>query len=275
MIVDRRARAAHYTAVIIGAIIMAAPLLWMVTSAFKSPAEVIAYPPTWWPESLQLSNVTAAFEILGARAFVNSALFAIVVVTVQGAICLSAGFALAKLRFRGAKPMFTLFVTAMLVPPHVMLLPMFLVVKEFDLLNTYVGLMLPIVAQTGFGTFLFRQYFTSLPDEMVEAARVDGAHWGQVFLRIAAPLARPAVAAYAAISLLNAWTMYAWPLVAARSSEMRVLPLVLAPLATSEHSITPISTVMMAVLLTTLPMLIVFLAAQNQFVKGLGGAVKE
>lgn len=196
-------------------------------------------------------------------------------VTVQGSICLSAGFSLAKLRFRGSKVLFGGFVTAMLVPPHVMLLPMFLVVRQLDLLNSYPGLMLPIIAQTGFGTFLFRQYFMAVPDEIVEAARVDGANWGQVFLRIAAPLARPAVAAYGVISLLSAWTMYAWPLVAARSADLRVLPLVLAPLATSEHSITPISTVMMAVLLTTVPMLILFLVAQNQFVKGLGGAVKE
>lgn len=275
MIVSRRGRIAHHTAVIVGAVIMAAPLLWMVTTALKSPAEVVSYPPTWWPEAPQWSNITEAFELLGARAFLNSAIFTVAVVSIQGTICLCAGFALARLRFRGSKALFSMFVAAMLVPPHVMLLPMFLVVRELDLLDTYPGLILPIVAQTGLGTFLFRQYFSAMPHEIIEAARVDGAHWGGIFWRIAAPLARPAIAAYTAISLLSAWTMYAWPLVAARSSDMRVLPLVLAPLATSEHSITPVSVVMMAVLLTTIPMLIVFLAAQKQFVKGLGGAIKD
>lgn len=275
MIVESRAsRTFRYSAVVLGAVVMAAPLLWMATTALKTPAEAISYPPTWWPEAPQWGNVGEALELLSARAFLNSVIFTVAVVTLQGAVCLAAGFALAKMRFFGSKALFGLFVGSMLVPPHVLLLPKFLIVRDLALLDTYVGLILPIVAQTAFATFLFRQYFVVLPDEIVESARVDGAHWGQVFLRIAAPLARPIVAAYAAISILNAWSMYVWPLVAVRSPEMRVLPLVLAPLADSEHSITPVSTVMMAVLVTTLPMLVVFLAAQKHFVKGLGGAVK-
>ena len=256
-------------------LVIGAPFYWLIISALKTHAEALAFPPTFVPSEIRWQNIGDAMsQILSIRAFVNSIIFTVAVTCLQLVLTITTGFALAKMPFPGRQALFRVYLLTMLVPFHVVLIPTFLVTRGFDMIDTYPGLILPVVAQTAFGVFLFRQFYLTLPDELLEAARIDGANWGQIFLLVALPLSGPSVAAYVAITTLNAWNMYVWPLVVTSSSEMMVLPLSLASLG-SELDTTPPNVGMMAVLITTLPVLAVFVFTQRWFISGLGGAVKE
>ncbi len=162
----------------------------------------------------------------------------------------------------------------MFVPFQVVLIPTFLIIRNLNWIDTFWGLIIPVVAQTSFGVFVFRQFYLSLPDEILDAARIDGAHWGDIFLKIVLPLSGPPIAAYVAVTVLTAWNMYVWPLISTTVNEMRVLPLSIAALATPSSQVPP-NVSMMAVLLSTLPIIIIFIFCQRYFVNGLGGALKE
>jgi ABC-type glycerol-3-phosphate transport system permease component len=265
--------AIHWVLVLMGAIVMVAPLVWLVSSALKPSTEVLSYPPSLLPRSVRLENLTDAWEYLGTRTFINSIIFTVGVVLLQLALSITSGFALARIPFRWATPLLLVFVGTLLVPPHVTLIPTFLVTKEVGWLNTYQGLILPIVAQTGFGVFLFRQFYVSIPTDLIAAARVDGASWPRVFWSIALPLSAAPIGAYCAVTFLTAWNLYVWPLVSATRQELRVLPLSLASLGTVDSYI-PFNVGLAAVLISTLPVAIVFLIAQRSFVGGLAGSVK-
>jgi multiple sugar transport system permease protein len=169
---------------------------------------------------------------------------------------------------------------SLLIPGITTLVPTFLVVDKMRLLNSYPGLILPIAAQTGFGTLLFRQYIINLPIELIDAARCDGARWRTILRRIVVPLAKPATGAYAALSLLGVWNMYLWPLVVATAPSVQVLTEVLATLAangvtTAAGVALPETTGFAITVITTFPMLLVFLVAQRAFVRGLSGSGVE
>jgi ABC-type glycerol-3-phosphate transport system permease component len=267
-------RASRILAVVVVGLIIGAPFYWLIVSALKTQAEALAYPPTFYPHEIRWQNISDALNILSVRSFINTVIFTVSVTVLQLILVITTGFAIAKMPFPGRKALFRVFLLTMLVPFHVVLVPTFLVTRGLDMIDSYAGLILPIVAQTAFGVFVFRQFFITLPDELLEAARIDGANWGQIFTMIVLPLAGPPTAAYVAITVLNAWNMYVWPLVATSSSSMRVLPLSLASLG-DELSLTPPNVGMMAVLISTLPVLVVFLFTQRWFVSGLGGALKE
>jgi ABC-type glycerol-3-phosphate transport system permease component len=202
-------------------------------------------------------------------------IFTVATVGLQWALCISAGFALAKLRFRSSNKVTALLGVSLFVPIITTLVPTFIVTDKFHLVNTYPGLILPIVAQTGFGTLLFRQYIVGLPTELVDAARVDGTSWLGILRRVIIPLATPATGAYVAISVLTAWNMYLWPLVVATTPNVQVMTETLAPLASSEYGSIPENVGFAATALTTLPMVVAFLLAQRAFVRGLSGSGVE
>jgi ABC-type glycerol-3-phosphate transport system permease component len=275
MVVERPIkRYTHVAAVVAIGLVIGAPFYWLLITALKTSQEALSYPPTWIPTTIRWENFGEAIQLLSATTFVNSIIFTISVTMLQLILVICGGFALAKMPFPGRRWIFMVMLATMFVPFHVMLIPTFLIVRGLSLIDTWPGLVVPIVAQTAFGTFLFRQFFVALPDELLEAARIDGASWGQMFALIAAPLAGPPVAAYVSVTTLNAWNMYVWPLVATYDPDMRVLPLALASLG-GERSIIPPNVAMMAVLISTLPIMIIFIAAQKWFVSGLGGAIKE
>jgi multiple sugar transport system permease protein len=183
---------------------------------------------------------------------------------------------LAKLRFRASNKISVMLGLSLFVPAVTTLVPTFIVTDKLHLLNTYPGLILPIVAQTGFGTLLFRQFIVNLPDELIDAARVDGAHWPGILRRVIIPLARPATGAYMAISVLTAWNLYLWPLVVATKPKYEVLTETLAPFASSSlgGGISE-NIAFAATAITTLPMIVAFLVAQRSFVRGLSGSGVE
>ena len=267
-------RALRVALVLFVAAVVGLPFYWLVISALKTPIEVVAYPPSWFPSEFRWQNVPDALALLSPSAIINSVVFSVSVTLLQLSLVVPTGFALAKIPFPGRRALLWIFIVTLFVPFQVLLIPTFLIVRDLDWINTWPGLVLPIVAQTSFGAFVFRQFYVDLPDELLDAARIDGAHWGQIFLRIAAPLSLPAIAAYVSVTVLTAWNMYIWPLVAATNLSLRVLPISLSALVTQRAQITP-NLAMMAVLISTLPIIAIFIPLQRYFVSGLVGAVKE
>jgi multiple sugar transport system permease protein len=267
------------SATLIG-LLLAAPLFYMIAGSLMSNEQLSIQPPEVIPNSLHFSNYSDAFsgmtQVIELRSFVNSVIFTAGVVGLQWMLCVSGGLVVAKMRFRSRNLITAMLGISLFIPLITTLIPTFIVVYELGLINSYPGLILPIAAQTGFGTLLFRQYIAAMPEELFEAARIDGASWWTVLVRVVIPLARPATAAYVAISVLTAWNMYLWPLVAAEGGSLQVLTQTLAVVGTSgQGQVTPQNVIFASVVIVTLPMIVVFLAVQPAFVRGLTGSGVE
>jgi ABC-type glycerol-3-phosphate transport system permease component len=155
----------------------------------------------------------------------------------------------------------------MMIPPQVTMIPTFIVVVRFGWIDTYQGLIVPILAQGAFGTFLFRQFFSKIPDELYEAARLDGANPWEQFWRLTLPLSRPALTAYGVITFLTAWNLYLWPLIVVKTPAMKVVPMAIAELSggfSQERNV-----LMAAVVLSVLPILALWVIGQRWFVEGI------
>jgi ABC-type glycerol-3-phosphate transport system permease component len=251
----------------VGAIINLIPFAWMVSTSFKNNAQAFSYPPTWIPDPFVWQNYVDAYRRVNGRVFFNSAFFSISIVVLQGLFATMGGFAFARINFPFRNVIFLIYLGTMMIPPQVTLIPTYIVVVNFGWVNTYQGMILPIVAQAAFGTFLFRQFFLRLPDEMYEAARLDGANYWQQFWKFTIPLARPVITAYSIITFLTAWKMYLWPLIVVRSPDLKVLPMTIAEL--SGNASQDRGVMMAAVALSILPILILYVAAQRWFVEGI------
>jgi multiple sugar transport system permease protein len=281
MILSKRAR--HRTRIFFATLtglIMSAPLVYVVLGSLMSGQQLSAEPPQLVPTSLHFDNYAHAlsgmFQVIGGRNFINSVIFTVGSVGLQWLLCISGGMVIAKMRFRGRTAITVMLAVSLFIPLVTTLIPTFIVAYELKLINTYPGLILPIAAQTGFGTLLFRQYIAEIPEELFDAARIDGATWWTILRRVVVPLARPATAAYFAISLLTAWNMYLWPLVAATNGPLQVLTQTVATVGfTGLGETTPQSVILAAVVMTTAPMILVFLVVQPAFVRGLAGSGVE
>jgi len=254
-------------ALLVGAAINLVPFLWMLSTSLKDNTQAFAYPPTWIPDPILWHNYVDAFNRVNGRVFFNTAFFAVSIVFLQGLFATMGGFAFARINFPYRNVIFLIYLGTMMIPPQVTLIPTYIVVVKLGWVNTYQGMILPIVAQGAFGTFLFRQFFMRLPEEMFEAARLDGANYWRQFWNFTLPLSRPVLVAYSIITFLTAWKMYLWPLIVVRSQEMKVVPIAIAELsgnASQDRGIT-----MAAVALSILPILILYLAAQRWFVEGI------
>jgi ABC-type glycerol-3-phosphate transport system permease component len=268
-------RIIRITIIVVVGLILAFPLIYLVFGSLMTNAQLTSFPPQFIPSSIHLGNYSEAWNYIKGRSVINSVIFTVVTVTLQWALCISGGFVLAKLRFRSSNAITALLGISLFIPAITTLVPTFIVAEKLHMVNSYEGLILPIVAQTGFGTLLFRQYLVSLPGELIDAARVDGSSWFTVLRRLIIPLAAPATGAYVAISVLTAWNMYLWPLVVATSPAVQVMTETLAPLASSQYGQVPENVAFAATALTTLPMVVAFLLAQRAFVRGLSGSGVE
>jgi multiple sugar transport system permease protein len=256
-----------YFALIVGAIIAFFPFYWMLNTSLKTTQQVYLYPPTWLPDPVAWSNYRDAFDKVNGRVFFNSAFFALTIVFFQGLFTTMGGFAFARINFPYRNLFFIVYLSTLMIPPQVTLIPTFLVVVRLGWVDSYQGLIVPILAQGAFGTFLFRQFFLRLPNEMYGAARLDGANYWQQFWRFTIPLSRPVITAYAVITFLTAWKMYLWPVIVVRSEDLKALPMVIAEL--SANSSQDRGVMMAAVALSILPILILYIVAQRWFVEGI------
>ncbi|MDP8996911.1 MAG: carbohydrate ABC transporter permease [Pseudomonadota bacterium] len=260
--------------ILVVAAIIGFPFYWLVINALKTPTEVALYPPTWFPSSIRTQNAADAMGVLTVNALINSVIFALSVTVLQLLISMTTGFAIAKMQFPGRRALLLIFIITLFVPFQVLLIPTFLIVRDMNWIDTWQGLVLPVVAQTSFGVFVFRQFYAGISDELLDAARMDGANWGQLFVLIVIPISGPAIAAYVSITILTAWNMYIWPLVATTTIDNRVLPVALSAMITQRAQITP-NVAMMGVLITTMPIVVIFVFLQRYFINGLVGGIKE
>ena len=261
---------ARYLLLIAGAVLMVAPLLWMALASFKTLPEILRVPPTLLPESLHLDNYRT---VLGDTAFVRYFLNSVLVagITVASVLVTSsmAGYAFAKFEFPGRRVLFVLVLATLMIPFQVRVIPLYVLASDLGLLDSYAGLVLPGLVDA-FGIFLMRQYLQSIPSELIDAARVDGASELTIFVRIVLPLAKPALAALAIFSLVASWESFLWPLLVISSPDKYTLPLGLAQF--SGRFVTRVDLQMAASALTILPMLIVFLIMQRRFIEGMATA---
>ncbi len=256
-----------------GALVTLAPLLWMVSASFMRPGEANALPPPLWPAAPTFDNYVALFSRLSMwRNFLNSAVVSVLATVGSVTVNAMAGYAFAKLHFRGRDRLFRSLAGALVVPAQVAMLPLFLLLRELHLVNTYAGVLVPYIASV-FGIFLIRQYTLSVPTELLDAARVDGAGEFKVFTLVALPVMKPILVTMAAFTFLSAWNDFMWPLIILADGSMYTLPVALANLV-GEH-VQDTELMMAGSLLTIMPALGVFLLFQRTYVHGImAGGVK-
>ncbi|NED11862.1 carbohydrate ABC transporter permease [Streptomyces sp. SID9124] len=253
-----------------GLVVMSAPFLWMAVSAFKTPKDLGASPPVWIPTEWTLANFRELLDLMDiARNFMNSAVVAVVVTVCNLVFCSMLGYALAKLNFAGKKAVLGVVLGALMVPGNLMLLPQFVMMSKMGLLDSYAGLILPFAAGA-FGVFLMRQFMMAIPDELLEAARIDGAGEWYIFWRIVLPLVKPALATLSIFVFLGSWNNFLWPLVATNDPDKYTLPVALATFATDPTKAAGSNGVLMAgAFLVVLPVVAVFLVLQRHFTQGI------
>jgi multiple sugar transport system permease protein len=266
-------RVALYATVAVFGILSLVPLLWMASASFMATGEATTFPPAVLPHHPTLVHYRDLFGRLAlGRYALNSAIVA--TVTTIGALVInsSAGYAFAKLRFRGRDRTFRALATGLAVPVQVAMLPLFLLIKSLGLVNNYGGVIIPGLSSI-FGIFLVRQYALAIPDDLLDAARIDGAGEWRVFRSIVLPTIRPVLATLALWTFLATWNDFMWPLIVLSDDRKYTLPVALAGLV-GEHA-QDVELMMAGAVITVLPVLVLFLMLQRYYVEGVTeGSVK-
>ena len=262
-----------HLALIVGAIVTVIPLAWMISASMMPQGEATSFPPRLIPSHVTFEHYRSLFTSLNlGRAFLNS-LFVAVIATVFSLLINSmAGYAFAKLHFRGRDRVFTMLVAALGIPAQVAMLPLFLLLKSMGLVNTYVGVLVPYIA-TIYGVFLVRQYMLSIPDDLLAAARIDGASEWRIYWSIVLPVARPVLATLAIFTFMSAWNDFMWPLIILSDADKYTMPVAVANLS-GEH-FPDLELMMASAVLTIIPVLALFFVLQKQYIAGMmAGSVK-
>lgn len=253
---------------IVGVVLTFAPIYFMVTSSFKAESEIFAVPIHWWPQDFQgLNNYIEAFQLAPfGRFFFNSVVVSLV--RVLGVLFFSAlaGYGLAKFAFPGNRLCFILILSTMMVPFQVLLLPLYVLVYKFGWVNSYLGLIVPGMV-SAFGVFLMRQFCLTIPDELLDAARIDGAGEFRIFSSVVFPLLAPPLATLAILTFMWTWNSLFWPMIVATKPSVMTLTVGMTFFQQPERA--PYWTYIMAVsTVATLPVIIVFVVLQKYFVQG-------
>jgi multiple sugar transport system permease protein len=256
-----------YLILFAGLVIMIGPFLWMISTSFKTTNAVLQIPPQWIPDSPTANNYLRLFsEFNFYRPFINSVIVAVTTPVLSLLVCSMAGYAFAKFDFPFKRVLFLVVLGTLMVPTQITMIPVFLLLKRLAMLNTYRGLILPGVA-TAFNIFFLRQFMQSIPEELLEAARIDGAGEFFIFFKIVLPLTKPALAALGIFSFTGAWNQFLWPLIIATSEKMYTLPVAISNLTGQFSSAYGLQ--MAASVMATLPIIIIFLFAQKYFIRGI------
>ena len=243
------------------------PFYWMLSSSlrtmdtmFSIPIQWIPWPPNWqsYAQAWQAQDFT--------RYFLNSTFVAVAITVSNLLLCSLAGYSLTKFRYRGRGVMFFVILSTMMLPLEVTMVPLFLVIKRLDWANTYQGLIVPFLVD-GFGVFLMRQYMMSIPSDLIDSARIDGASELRIFWMIVMPLCKPALVALAVFTFREAWDMYIWPLIIITRDSLRTLPLGISLFMSSYG--TSWDQLMAIAVLGTLPMILLFFFLQRAFIQGI------
>jgi multiple sugar transport system permease protein len=258
---------------LLGAVATVIPLAWMVSASLMPQGEATTFPPRLVPSRVTFEHYSSLFTNLNlGRAFLNSLFVALVATALSLLINSMAGYAFAKLRFRGRDRVFTILVAAMAIPAQVAMLPLFLLLKSVGLVNTYAGVLIPYIA-TIYGVFLVRQFMLSIPDDLLAAARIDGASEWRIYRSVVLPTARPVLATLAIFTFMSAWNDFMWPLIILTDDEKYTIPVAVANLS-GEH-FPDLELMMASAVLTIIPVLLLFFVLQKQYIAGMmAGSVK-
>jgi multiple sugar transport system permease protein len=257
-----------YALLILGLLLLVGPFVWMILGSFKTTGELRQVPPTWLPEQWTFQNYQDLFDRQNfLRFFLNSTIVAVFVTAGNVVFCSMLGYALAKLSFPGKRILFGIVLGTLMVPGVVTFMPLFVLVANLNLVNTHAGMILPFLAGA-FGVFLMRQFISGIPDELLDAARVDGAGEHYIFWRIIMPLCGPALATLTILTFLGSWNSFLWPLVVATGEDMFTLPVAVAFLATGQTE-TNVALLMAGSVVVILPVVIVFILLQRHFTQGI------
>ncbi|MEJ6761337.1 MAG: carbohydrate ABC transporter permease [Candidatus Planktophila sp.] len=248
-------------------LIILAPITWFVLSSFKDVTDLGARPPKVFPSHWAIENYTEAFKMYNyKRYFMNSVIVTSIATALTLLINSMAAYAFSKFNFRGRDGLFVLTLAMIMIPLQVILIPMYLVVASLGLVNTYWGMIIPAAA-TPTGVFILRQYMLTIPDELIEASRIDGAGEFRIFVRIILPLCKPALAVVAIFSILWRWNDFLWPLLIAQKEELYTLPVALALL--NGQLVVPYNIVLAMSVMSIIPVLIMFIFMQRQIIQGI------
>lgn len=247
---------------------MVLPFVWMISASFKSLAEVMRIPPSFLPDHVSLENYREVFrqQPYFGRYFLNSVVAAAITVLAVLITSAMAGYALAKFRFRGRTVVFFLILSTLMVPFQIRVVPLYVMVAGWHLSDTYVGLTLPALVDA-FGIFLMRQFILSLPNDLLDAARIDGASEPRIFGGIVLPLIAPALSALAIFTLIASWESFLWPLLITNVESMRTLPIGLSLFA--GRYIQRVDLQMAASTIAILPVVLLFFLLQRRFIEGI------
>jgi len=262
-----------YAVLVLVAVSTLAPVVWMVSASFMPAGEAAQFPPSFFPRHVTLEHYTALFTRLNlAKYALNSAVLSTLITGISLLVNSMAGYAFAKYRFAGRDKIFRLLITSMVVPAQITMLPLFLMMNKLGLVNTYWGLVIPGMASI-FGIFLIRQYALSIPDSLIEAARMDGATDFEIYWRIILPLCKPILVTLAIFTFMGTWNDFLWPLIIMTDDSMYTLPVALNNLM-GEHTL-DVELMMAGSVLTILPVMIVFVVMQKYYIEGIMmGSVK-
>lgn len=258
---------------LLGALLTMLPLWWMLAASFMPSGEANSFPPRLWPSRPTLEHYVALASRLNlGRAALNSLIVATATTAISVLLNSLAGYAFAKLEFRGRERLFRLLVAALVIPGQIAMLPLFLMLKQLGLINTYLGVIVPGMASI-FGIFLVRQYALSIPDTMLDAARIDGASEARIYWSLVLPSCRPILVTLALFTFMGTWNDFLWPLVILTDGDRYTLPVALANLV-GEH-VQDTELMMAGAVLTVLPVVVLFICLQRFYIAGvMSGGVK-
>lgn len=254
-----------YFFLLAGIAIVLFPFFWMILSAFKSNADVYSYPPKWFPEKWNFDNFAKVFEMVPfGLYYLNNIIVTVLVTAGQVFISILAAFALARLNFPFKKFIFSFFLTTMLMPFVITMIPTFLIISKLKWIDTYQGLVVPFLF-SGFSIFFLTNFFKTFPNDLQDAAKIDGCGYFKILFSIILPNVRPAVSTISMFTFLGQWRSYLWPLIVTNTTKMRTLPIGLRYLVSEgggEYQI-----MMAASLMAIVPVLIVYIFCEKQFIK--------
>jgi multiple sugar transport system permease protein len=243
------------------------PFFWMLSTSFKSGGGLFTYPPTWIPSEPTLQWYVQLIKEVNFLLHFRNSVFVSVCITVLSLFINSmAGYAFAKHRFRHREKLFSFLLATMMVPGQLTMIPVFLLLKKLGLLNSYMGLIVPVSANV-FGIFLIRQFMMSIPNDLIESARIDGCSEFRIYWSVVLPLCRPVLATLGIFTFMGSWNDFLWPLIVMVREEGYTLPVALANL-NGQHP-TDFGLLMAAAVLVVLPVVIVFIAAQKYVIQGI------
>ncbi len=263
-----------YLAMLVALVVIALPLIWILLASFKDRSEIYVQPAIWWPTTWHPENYREATTSVPFWQFLrNSIIVTSALAVIKFVLGVLSAYGLVFLRFPFKNVVFVAIIAALMVPNQITVITNYALVAQLGFRNTFVGIIVPL-AGVAFGTFLMRNHFLSIPPEIIEAARMDGAGHIRLLLRVILPISIPTMIAFALITVVNEWNEYLWPFLMADDYRVATLPVGLTQLQNND-GLTNWGPVMAATVLAMLPILLVFLALQRHMIKGLtSGAVK-